>query len=617
MIRGLKLLFITGVTSFATLFSFTFNVNKDEVKIKVGDVLSSGEIVDKTDVDVSKMVRFKPMVTPSDEYYSTQKSYSMNNVGDIETTWDYYKGKGTTIAIIDSGIEFDHEDFIDEEGNSHISEDSAFFYVNGSLVVHKVAKNDGWDILKHEYFDYYGAWVDHGSNVASSAASLINGVGTVGIAPEATLLVLKVDLYDPSIEAAIRYAVDCGADVINMSLGSYDSSDPHTSEDSGEGVAEYFTSAINYAYNHDVIVVAAAGNERTDAKSYPACNSHVIGVGALRKNGNTRDVVFTNYNKTTDTVSSNHNVDILAPGYVYTAGLNESELKDESKYPSAGYHSTQGTSFSSPIVAGAAALWKEKYQGSPDQFESALYASAYKPSDYSFRYYGNGNLDVYNLLDIEHDNIGIDYRNVSLNVKAGEDFLVKVTSRSSVITSCEIADSSVASINVTGINTNNAKINISPVAIGNTTITVRDNKSNTDTINVEVYDKNIIATGMKMSDTSKIIQVDTTYQLSLIFTPDNVTDKSALWTSSDESIATVSETGLVTALKEGSVTITAKSNSNKILKATCNISIIKGPQILIKGCFGDASSTSIILSILSISGIAIYLIARRKNKVHK
>ena len=617
MIRGLKLLFITGVTSFATLFSFTSNVNKEEVKIKAGDVLSSGEIVDKTDVDVSKMVRFKPMVTPSDEYYSTQKSYSMNNVGDIETTWDYYKGKGTTIAIIDSGIEFDHEDFIDEEGNSHISEDSAFFYVSGTLVVHKVAKTDGWEILKHEYFDYYEEWVDHGSNVASSAASLINGVGTVGIAPEATLLVLKVDLYDPSIEAAIRYAVDCGADVINMSLGSYDSSDPHTSEDSGEGTAEYFTNAINYAYDHDVIVVAAAGNERTDAKSYPACNSHVIGVGALRRNGNTRDLAFTNYNKTTDTVSSNHNVDILAPGYVYTAGLDASELGDESKYPSAGYHSTQGTSFSSPIVAGAAALWKEKYQGSPDQFESALYASAYKPSDYSFRYYGNGNLNVYKLLDIEHDNIGIDYRNVSLNIKAGEDFTVKVTSRSSVITSCEIADSSVASINVTGINTNNVKINISPVAIGNTTITVRDNKGNSDTINVEVYDKNIIATGMKMSDTSKIIQVDTTYQLSLIFTPGNVTDKTAVWTSSDESIATVSETGLVTALKEGNVTITAKSNSNKILKATCSISIIKGPQILIKGCFGDASSTSIILSILSISEITIYLIARRKNKVHK
>mgnify|MGYP003308424434 CR=1 FL=1 len=54
---------------------------------------------------------FEPAVTPTDEYYSTQLQHSMNQVGDIESVWDDYTGEGTTVAIIDTGINYMHPDF--------------------------------------------------------------------------------------------------------------------------------------------------------------------------------------------------------------------------------------------------------------------------------------------------------------------------------------------------------------------------------------------------------------------------------------------------------------------------------------------------------------------------
>lgn len=94
---------------------------------------------------------------------------------------------------------------------------------------------------------------------------MVNGVGTAGISANVTLLVLKTNYMFTEINAAIYYAADNGADIINMSLGAYEKSftDGHGKKQTGiKGASTYFQTAINYAYNKGVTVIAAAGNER-------------------------------------------------------------------------------------------------------------------------------------------------------------------------------------------------------------------------------------------------------------------------------------------------------------------------------------------------------------------
>ena len=195
----------------------------------------------------------------------------------------------------------------------------------------------------------------------------MNNGGGVGIAPDADILALKIDFSFAAIDAAIKYAIAQDVDVINMSLGAYAQSfeDGFGDSQTGfSGVATYLQSACQQAYDAGIIVVAAAGNEATDYKSYPACNYKVIGVGAIGdwdSKGNADALAeFTNYVGASQT--GEINVDILAPGYVYTAHKTGTESS-----PTRTYEDTQGTSFSSPIIAGAACLWKEKFpNGTPD-----------------------------------------------------------------------------------------------------------------------------------------------------------------------------------------------------------------------------------------------------------
>lgn len=569
----------------------------------------------KEDVDMSKVHKLKPMVVPTDTYYSTQKEYSMSNVGNIERVWDYYTGKGTTIAVIDSGIEYDHEDFFDEDGNSVISPSSAFFYVNEltNTVEKQTPYGSNWDCLKHEYFDSYRQWLDHGSNVASTAASPINALGTVGIAPEATILALKVDLTTDAINAAIRYAVDCGADVINLSLGAYDTNDPHSWDDSYPGTANDHTAAINYAYSKGVIVVASAGNESTDAKSYPACNDHVIGVGALAKNSNTTAASFSNYNKSSDTTSTNHNVDVMAPGYVYVAGLNESELSNPSKYPSNSYHSTQGTSFSSPIVAGAAALWKEKYNGSPDDFEADINNTSVNIGSYAK--FGAGRLDIEALLDLDNEDLIVDSRSFRLNRLLGTQKEITAHSYNANITSWVVADPNIVSVSATGLDTDVSVATVTPLAVGSTTITVRNSNGKEVEITAEVYDEYIHVVEVTISHKRKIIGVGESFQLTAKINPDNAMNKDVIWISEDTEIATISNTGVITGLKEGRVYVEVRSvDGDKYSR--CLVTVIKKDIINFGGCGGSIYSSSILLSTLCLGGISLYLISkfRRKHK---
>ena len=188
----------------------------------------------------------------------------------------------------------------------------------------------------------------HGTHVAGIIlAERNNGTGMNGVAHNAQLMSLRAvpdgDERDKDIALAIRYAVDNGAKVINMSFGK--SFSPNK---------EWVFDAIKYAEEKDVLLVHAAGNDHKDidvSDNWPSDSEdkivefadNVITVGALSVNTDkTMPANFSNYGK--------RNVDVFAPGVdIYsTFPLNE-------------YEKISGTSMASPMVAGIAALVRSYY----------------------------------------------------------------------------------------------------------------------------------------------------------------------------------------------------------------------------------------------------------------
>lgn len=202
----------------------------------------------------------------------------------------------------------------------------------------------------------------HGTFVAGLIAAAVNNAeGIAGLAPSAELLVAKVVTADRniSVEAeakAIRWAVDNGAQVINMSLGGV--RDPLDSDRDTFSPLE--SAAIAYAVSKGVVVVAAVGNSDQAPEipwryaSYPAALPHVLGVSALARDG--QAPVFSNR----DAIYN----DIAAPGEEILSTLPraltaQSPACLEQGYSSCGpeeYRQAEGTSFAAPQVSAAAAM---------------------------------------------------------------------------------------------------------------------------------------------------------------------------------------------------------------------------------------------------------------------
>ncbi len=182
----------------------------------------------------------------------------------------------------------------------------------------------------------------HGTHVAGIiAANTNNGQGIAGVCPECTILPLKTHDSDgeetfSDVSTAIRYAVEQGAQIINMSFGK--GKDSCTAE---------LADAVNYAYNNGTVLIAAAGNASstendcpvkaalyTYEMNYPARFGRVIAVGASNSNDSRAD--FSHYGPT---------LDVMAPG-----------VSILSTYLNGGYESHSGTSMASPMVAGVAGL---------------------------------------------------------------------------------------------------------------------------------------------------------------------------------------------------------------------------------------------------------------------
>jgi len=298
---------------------------------------------------------------------------------DVSDAWSVTQGSpDTVIAILDTGVDLSHPDLspslwvntgetaangIDDEGNGYVDD------------------IDGYDFLRNDSSPQDNT-VGHGSHVAGiAAAAANNSIGGAGVCPACRLMILRAGNdggfpLDATLEAIV-YAVENGADIINMSLG-------------GPVWSKLLRKALASAGDNGVLVVAAAGNSDRDndqlyylpggdpfAPDYPASHDlpNIISVAASNDldrfayftgcdlAGGGAECSFTNWGHTS--------VDLAAPG-----------VDILSTYLSGGYATLNGSSMSAPFVSGVAGLvLSQNPSYTPLQVKNAILNSVDHPQD--------------------------------------------------------------------------------------------------------------------------------------------------------------------------------------------------------------------------------------------
>lgn len=251
--------------------------------------------------------------------------------------WQSTTGVGAVVAIVDTGVDLEHPDL---QGN--LLPGATF---TGCVDVRPCGDGDqrGPDGIDNDD--------GHGTHVAGTVAAVQgNDVGIAGVAPDAKILPVKVleagSGSSRDIADGIRWSVDNGADVVNLSLGTL----PGGQAFSITGLSTEMKDAIQYATDNGVLTVAAAGNSSTPLCSDPAFNSTAICVGAVTKEG-----TKSYYSELPVKLDQRS---IAAPGGdgLTEAGDIWSTVPTGTGDNGTDYDSYAGTSMATPHVAGVAAL---------------------------------------------------------------------------------------------------------------------------------------------------------------------------------------------------------------------------------------------------------------------
>jgi subtilisin family serine protease len=319
------------------------------------------------------------LFTPNDPYFASSGSWGQNfddlwgiKLVNAPAAWDTARGAGVVIAVIDTGVDFAHPDLtanrwvnpgeilgngIDDDGNGFVDDDEGWNFVDDTRIV----------------FDDHG----HGTHVAGTAAGVGNdGVGVVGVAFESRIMAVKGlswagSGYVSDLAAAIIYATENGADVINASWG-------------GTGVSQVIDDAIEVAHTAGVTFVAAAGNANADVLAssfFPANNPRAITVAA--SDHLDQRASFSNFGT---------KIDLTAPGggddgsgfepfrsilSARSSGAGTDMTGNGKLEVGTAYLRQAGTSMAAPHVAGAVAVVLSANPGyGPERIRQALRAGA-------------------------------------------------------------------------------------------------------------------------------------------------------------------------------------------------------------------------------------------------
>lgn len=269
---------------------------------------------------------------------------------DAVEAWNVTKGAGIKVAILDSGVASDNSDISSK--------------VVGRANFSSAATGE----------DNYG----HGTHVAGIVASTAdNAMGVASVCPGCTILDGKVlddggNGSSSALANGINWAAANGAKVINMSLG--------------QRASRTLEKAVNNAWNQGAVLVAAAGNGSNQTKIYPGGYDNVIAVAAT--DNNDAKASFSTYGSW---------VDVAAPGVnVYSTFPNHPFYLSSKYNRSQGYDVGNGTSMSSPIVAGIAALVWSSQPGSTKTSVRADVESTADKIPGTGTYWSHGRVNAYN-----------------------------------------------------------------------------------------------------------------------------------------------------------------------------------------------------------------------------
>lgn len=240
--------------------------------------------------------------------------------------WKYSTGEDTLVAVLDTGVDYNHPDL-----KANIWQDP-------------VSKNYGYDFFEtdNDPMDITG----HGTQVAGIISSITNDIGVLGLAYNAQILPLRVGGDDGILSSAVIEAIDKAielrVDVINASYGGYDYS-------------RLQEEAYRRAYDQNIVLVGAAGNDNRNLSTYPAKLSTFISVAASDEVN--EKASFSNYAS---------DITVVAPGsfILSTIGNDTTMAKDSPELllkmetSEHGYYLGFGTSFAAPFVSALAALLK-------------------------------------------------------------------------------------------------------------------------------------------------------------------------------------------------------------------------------------------------------------------
>ena len=290
--------------------------------------------------------------TPDDDLYSEQ--WHLNNIGqdppdgipdadiDAPEGWDISTGsEDIVIAIIDSGVDFEHDDLYNklwwnpnEEWNDEDDDDNG--YIDDMI---------GWDFYDNDNapFPQYGTNLNyHGTAVAGlAAAETDNDDGIAGVSWDCKIMVLSLGsggyYYEANLADAINYASNNGADVINLSLFA-------SQNESIEG-AIYYATTRGRDLKGCVIVCASGSSDHPElGVNFPACRDDVIAVGATDSSDTWCS--YSHYGAELNVAAPGGDEDIVTTDITGTEGKNSGDYMVD----------FDGTSAAAPQVAGLAAL---------------------------------------------------------------------------------------------------------------------------------------------------------------------------------------------------------------------------------------------------------------------